>query len=135
MTDVFIGTTGGWWCGCTAVPSSSFSSSSSWGSTCTAGAHQGSTMSSSLSWIQGSRLFTFQRPFLKVLALIQYGTGREGGSRMRIRILGSVPLTDGSGCGYVRPKILRTWIRMLMRMRNNGIFTSFFKDKKSERIY
>ncbi len=44
----------------------------------------------------------------------------------RIRILGSVPLTKGSGSG--RPKnirILRIWIRI----RNTGTFTSF-KDKR-----
>jgi hypothetical protein len=49
---------------------------------------------------------------------------------VRIRILGSVPLNNGYGCGSVRPKII--WIlRIRMRIRNTGTFKSFFKDKKS----
>ncbi len=43
--------------------------------------------------------------------------------RMRIRIPGSVSLTNGSGCGSGRSKNIR--------VRNTGTFTSFFKDKKS----
>ncbi len=42
---------------------------------------------------------------------------------VRIRILGSVPLTKGPGCGSGRT----VW----MRIRNTGTFSSFFKDKKS----
>jgi hypothetical protein len=38
--------------------------------------------------------------------------------RMRIRILGSGPLTDGSGCGSGRPKNIR-----ILRFRNTGTFT------------
>jgi hypothetical protein len=49
--------------------------------------------------------------------------------RMRMGILGSVPLTNGSGCGSGRPKNIR--IRMGIKIRNTGTFTSFFKDKKS----
>jgi hypothetical protein len=45
--------------------------------------------------------------------------------RMRMRILGSVTLTDRSG--YGRPKNI--WIRM--RILNSGTFTSIFKDKGS----
>ncbi len=43
---------------------------------------------------------------------------------VRILIRGSVPLTNGSGCGSGRPKNVR------IRIRNTGAFTSF-KDKKS----
>ncbi len=50
---------------------------------------------------------------------------------MRIRILGSVPLTNGSGCGSGTPKNIQ--IRIRMRIRNSGTFTRtpFFKDKKA----
>ncbi len=44
---------------------------------------------------------------------------------VRIRILTSVPRTNGSGSG--RPRNLR------LRIRNTGTFTSFFKDQKSQR--
>ncbi len=46
--------------------------------------------------------------------------------RMRTRILGSIPLTNGSGCGSGRPKN----IRIRMRIRNTGTFISFFKKVK-----
>jgi hypothetical protein len=35
--------------------------------------------------------------------------------RMRIRILGSVPLTNGSGRGSGRPKNIRIWMRIRIR--------------------
>ncbi len=46
---------------------------------------------------------------------------------VRIRIIGFLLLTKGSGCGYGRHKNIR------IRIRNTGTFTSFFKDKKSKR--
>jgi hypothetical protein len=52
-------------------------------------------------------------------------------TRMRIRILGSVPLTNGSGCGSGRPENIRI---IRIRIQNTGAFTSFFKDKKSHKI-
>ena len=45
--------------------------------------------------------------------------------RIRIQILWSIPLTNGSGCGSGSPKNIR------IRIRNNGTFTSFFKDQNS----
>jgi hypothetical protein len=52
--------------------------------------------------------------------------------RMRIRTLGSVPLTNESGIGSGRPKNIRILrVRIRMRIRNTGTFTSFFEDKKS----
>jgi hypothetical protein len=42
----------------------------------------------------------------------------------RLRILGSVAMTNGSGCGSGSHKNIR------IRIRNTGTFTSFFKDKK-----
>ncbi len=54
---------------------------------------------------------------------------------VRIRILGSLPLTNGSGCGSRRPKnirIPRIRIQMLMIL-NTCTFTSFLKDKKSHK--
>jgi hypothetical protein len=44
---------------------------------------------------------------------------------------GSVLVNNGPGCGSGRPKN----IRILMRVRNAVTLTSFFKDKKSLRIY
>jgi hypothetical protein len=49
---------------------------------------------------------------------------------------GSVPLTNGSGCGSGRPKniwILWIRIRLRIRIRNTCTFKSSFKDKKSYR--
>jgi hypothetical protein len=43
----------------------------------------------------------------------------------QIRIVGSVYMTNGFGCGSGRPKTLR------IRIRNADTFASFFKDKKS----
>jgi hypothetical protein len=48
--------------------------------------------------------------------------------RIGMRTLESVPLTNVSGCGSERPKNIQ--IRIRMRIRNYGTFTSFFKDKK-----
>jgi hypothetical protein len=53
-------------------------------------------------------------------------TDPDADPELRIRILGSVPLTNGSGCGSVRAKNIR-----ILRIRNIGTFTFFFKDKKS----
>ncbi len=54
----------------------------------------------------------------------------------RIRILGSVPLTNGSGSGSGKPKHIRILrIRIQMQLRNTGKFTSFCKYKKSLRSY
>jgi hypothetical protein len=39
--------------------------------------------------------------------------------RMRIRIIGSVPLTNGSGCGFGRPKNIQI-LRIRIRISNIG---------------
>ncbi len=49
---------------------------------------------------------------------------------VRIWILGSAPLTDSNGSGCGRPKNMRIRIRI----RNSGTFTSFVKDKKSQTV-
>ncbi len=46
-----------------------------------------------------------------------------------MRILGSVPLTNESGCGSGSPKNIG------IQIRNSCTFTSFFKDKKSSRSF
>jgi hypothetical protein len=48
--------------------------------------------------------------------------------RMRIRILGSVPLTNRSGCGSGRPRNIR------IRIRETCTFSSFFKDKSHKEV-
>ncbi len=48
---------------------------------------------------------------------------------MQIRMLGSEPLTSGSGCGSGRPKNIRI-LGIRMRIRNTATFTPFFKGKK-----
>ncbi len=69
------------------------------------------------------------------------GNGRPGWiiAVLRIRDIlvpmdhGSVPLTNESGCGSGRPKNI--WkVRNRMRIRNTGIFTSFFKDKSHKEV-
>ncbi len=45
---------------------------------------------------------------------------------VRIRILGSVPLTNASGCGSGRPKNIR--------IRNTGSHSSFFKDSEGSHL-
>jgi len=45
--------------------------------------------------------------------------------RMWIRILRSEPLTNGSGFGSERPKIIGI-LQIGMRIRNTGTFTTFF---------
>jgi hypothetical protein len=52
---------------------------------------------------------------------------------MRILLLGSISLNNGSGCGFGRPKNIRYGSECRIRILNAGIFTSFFKDKKSIR--
>jgi hypothetical protein len=47
---------------------------------------------------------------------------------VRIRILGTAPLTNESGCGSGRPKNIRI---LRIRIQNTNTFTAFFKDKKS----
>jgi hypothetical protein len=55
---------------------------------------------------------------------------------VRIRILGSITLTNGPGCGSGRAKKNTDPMDPVrMRIRNIGTFTSFFKDKKSKRSY
>jgi hypothetical protein len=47
---------------------------------------------------------------------------------VRIRILGVVALTHGSGCGFGRPKNIRIGIQ------NTGTFTSFSKIKSHQEV-
>jgi hypothetical protein len=48
---------------------------------------------------------------------------------VRIRILGFVPLTNGSGCGSGRPKNI--WIRIRWRIRTTGTFVHYSAKIKS----
>jgi hypothetical protein len=50
--------------------------------------------------------------------------------RIRIRILGSIPLTNGSDADSEGKNILI----LRIRIRNTGIFTSFFKDKSHKEV-
>jgi hypothetical protein len=55
-------------------------------------------------------------------------------SQGRGQCWGSVTSSEGFECGCGRPKNIRI-LRIRMRIRNTGAFTSFFKDKKSKRSY